>query len=96
MKIKITEDIAIDGQHTPAGEIIDIDDETGTKLIRMKRAEIMKAASDPEADLTKARDVLLELIAAAETADDLNDLLSEDPQVVAAYEARMIELEDDH
>lgn len=95
MKIKITEDIAIDGQHTPAGEIIDIDDETGTKLIRMKRAVIMKAA-DPEADLAQARAVLLELIAAAETVDDLNDLLSEDPEVVAAYETRLIELEDDH
>ena len=94
MKVIITEDILIGGQHTPAGTELEMDEGQARQLILIKRAKAPQ--DDPEGTaevLAKAKLELLEQIAQAPSLEQLEMLLSEDPEIVAAYETRLAELE---
>lgn len=52
MKIKILENIAIDGEHVEAGSVVDIGQKTADRLITLRRAEIVPAAK-PAAEKAK-------------------------------------------
>jgi hypothetical protein len=80
--VQITENILIDGKHTPAGEVIDIDEETASKLILMKRA-----STDVDEDAAAAAQILVDeqlaadAEAAAKAAADAADAAEQDEEV---------------
>lgn len=103
MKVKIIADTLIKGVPVPASdEIIEVDTADAVILISAYKAEKYNA---PPADITpeivadvlqQAKEELLEKISQAESIQELDQLISEDPEVIAAYEARLLEIEEPH
>jgi len=80
--------------------IIALDAADAQTLIANSKAERFTPVAEPgpeimAAALAQAKTELLERIEAADTIADLDALLSEDPDVVAAYEKRLAELAGD-
>jgi hypothetical protein len=81
--------------------IITLDAADAHVLVSNSKAEwftpaVVPAAENMAAALGQAKTELLEKLAAAVDIAALDELLSEDPDVVAAYETRLSELEEDH
>lgn len=66
MKVTITENILIGGQHHEAGTVMDMEDGQAQTLILMKRAAFVD--SDPEADQAAADQAAADLAAADQAA----------------------------
>lgn len=96
MLVRIIADTMIHGKPVPAGpDPVELDDVTARLLISSYKAEKI-AGPTPEqlaAATAQAKAELLEKIAAAPSVEALEELLSEDPEIVAAYEQRMQELD---
>lgn len=81
--------------------IMELDAADAQILISNSKAERHTPAAVVSSDnmaaaLEQAKVGLLEKISAADDIVALDELLSEDPDVVAAYEKRLSELEEDH
>ncbi|GEM_PF-6427054 len=93
MKIIIVADTMISGKPVPAGpDVLEVDDQLGWLLISASKAE--KYAPPPAPSIEETRAELLEKIAVAETQEELEELLAEDPDIVVAFEKRLRELEE--
>jgi hypothetical protein len=89
---------SIKGVAASIGEIHEVDAADANILIANAKAErftpvVEASAGDVAAALEQAKAELLERIAAAADIVELDDLLSEDPDIIAAYEQRLAELE---
>ncbi len=96
MLVRIIADTMIHGKPVTAGpDPVEVDDPTGQILISAYKAEIITGPTPEQlaAAAVQAKAELLEKIAAAESVEALEELLSEDPEIVAAYEKRMLDLE---
>lgn len=98
MMVKIIAPTLIKGVGASPGEIIELDAADGQLLIANSKAErYTPPGPTPEelaAAAAKAKTELLEQIAASASHDELEELLSEDPDIVAAYEKRLVELDE--
>ena len=61
---------------------------------RVKPAPVDVDSNSAAAALAQARQELLEQISQAATVEELEKLLSEDPEIAAAYEKRLVELDE--
>ena len=88
------------GQDLKPGDIVELTPyQARIECDEIGRAERVPAEPDDAtkaAALAQAHAELLQQIAAAPSVEDLEKLLTEDPEIAAAYEKRMTELEEPH
>jgi hypothetical protein len=101
LTVKIIAPTLIKGVGVEIGDILELDVADARLLIANNKAEKFTpptpAGLTPEdiaAVVTQAKVELLEKIAKAADHAELETLLSEDPEIVAAYEKRVLELTD--
>lgn len=97
--VVIIADTLIRGVSVPASEEeIEVDAADAATLIMYSKATPFTARNVPSPDelaavAAHARAELIAKIAGAISVEELEELLSEDPEIVAAYEKRLVEIE---
>lgn len=79
-----------------SAEPVVVDAADAATLVMYSKAEYLKGPLPPEtlaAAVAQTKDELLQKIGEAQSVEELEELLSEDPDIVAAYERRIVEID---